>query len=376
MFEAYFDESGDLEEESGIFCLSGYFVVTEAARRMQAKWVEALQRRQLAYFHMVDCAHGNGIFAPLSKPERIELVTELIAIIKKYTVEGFSIFASVDSYKTLSEAPDVYSDCAAGCVQAVKSFLRMQRVSGNVSYFFEAGHANRSEAYGHIARKLPREIDSVVFGSKVGTPLLGAADLLAWQSTKYAKDWRYPTMRGEKPKRPPRKDFQSLVEHPHMFAYMGTNGEESSMALEAWPLSRRSQHSVNLKVEENLAVRHLYEDGSPIPIIPVERTATWRAGGGQLTYLGFDGLMGDRFALAFDEPRLFEAISVFLGATGAYQNSSLAPMLSAEKIDVRYVNGVALLKVKISGGATIAIRLSDDALAEMKKHLTPSADDK
>lgn len=233
MLEAYFDESGDLEEEPGIFCVSGYFVGSQVAKQMQTDWVDTLQQRQLAYFHMVDCAHGNGIFEPLSKPERIELVTELIAIIKKYTAEGFSIFASVDSYKTLTDAPDVYSDCAAGCIHAVQTFLRMQRMQGKVSYFFESGHASRREAYGHIAKRIPREIDNVAFGTKVGIPLLGAADLLAWQSTKYAKDWFYPTMRGKHPTRPPRKDFQSLVQHPHMFVTWGPTARKH-----LWPARR------------------------------------------------------------------------------------------------------------------------------------------
>lgn len=141
------------------------------------------------------------------------------------------------------------------------------------------------------------------------------------------------------------------------------------MACEAWPLSRRSQHSVDIKVEENLAIHHLYESGDPIPIIPVEGTPAWRPGGQQMVYLGFNGLMGDRFALAFDEPRLFEAVAVFLKATGVYENSTLSPMVAAEKIEIQSADEGSLLKVKIKGGASIALHLSNETLASLKKLL-------
>jgi hypothetical protein len=62
MVEGYFDESGDLDDAPGIFCVSGYFVETEAAKRMDAEWCEVLEKYQLGFFHMVDCAHGNEGF--------------------------------------------------------------------------------------------------------------------------------------------------------------------------------------------------------------------------------------------------------------------------------------------------------------------------
>src|SRR3954468_2666079 len=174
--EGYFDESGALEEAPGIFCVSGYFIGTNAAKQMHTDWIGVLDRYQLDFFHMVDCAHGTEGFRHLTKSERIQVETELIGLIKKYTLEGFSILASAESYAPMLDAPDVYSDCVAGCVQAVQTFLQFQRVQGDVAYFFEAGHGNRHDAYGYIARRMPRQIDSITFGSKVKFPLLQAAD--------------------------------------------------------------------------------------------------------------------------------------------------------------------------------------------------------
>lgn len=146
------------------------------------------------------------------------------------------------------------------------------------------------------------------------------------------------------------------------------------MGIEAWPLSRRSRHTAHLTwAKDNLAVGHWFEEGNSIPIIPVERTEAWRPGGQQFAYIGFTGLRGDNFALSFDEPRLFEALAMFLRATGAYENSSSMPLVSAERVQIRAVDGrTSVLHVKIRGGATIAIHLPDEMLASLKKQINQS----
>jgi hypothetical protein len=90
IIEGYFDESGALDEPPGIFCISGYFIAPDAARAMHADWLAMLENYQLAFFHMVDCAHGNEGFEHLNKQERAEVVIAAIALIKKYTLEGYS----------------------------------------------------------------------------------------------------------------------------------------------------------------------------------------------------------------------------------------------------------------------------------------------
>lgn len=173
LIEGYFDESGDLDTPPGIFCLAGYFIETEAAKLMHAEWVDVLHQYQLGFFHMVDCAHGTEGFEHLNKDERIAVETQLIGLIKKYTMEGFVIFANADGYVKSEDAPDVYSECALGCVNSLKIFLKTSRVQGAVSYFFEKGHESRGSAYNHIANKL-REKDPLVFASKTEVPLLQA----------------------------------------------------------------------------------------------------------------------------------------------------------------------------------------------------------
>jgi hypothetical protein len=369
MVEGYFDESGDLDDSPGVFCVSGYFIETEAAKAMDAEWLAVLEKYQLSFFHMVDCAHGNAEFQHLSKVERDQVVRDLIGLIKKYTLEGFSILAKSDSYKSHLEAPDVYSDCASGCVRAVQSFLKMNRVEGSVAYFFESGHKNSSTAYSYVGPLLKRDVDSVVFAPKQQVRLLQAADLLAWQSTKYAKDYFYARIRGEEPKRAPRKDFLSLMEHSHIFAYMGANGEKESMGAEIWPMSKRAQYTTSLSMEKKIELVHWLEAGDATPIIPVEATVGWRPGGAKFAYVAFNGFEDKRFALGFDEPRLFEAVTMFLEATGAYENSKNVPLFSADDVKIDNVNGLSVLRIKLRKGATIAFHLPPEVLAQLSAHL-------
>ena len=67
--EAYFDESGSFEEGPYIFCIAGYFIDSAQAKEMDHEWAAVLSAHHIPYFHMVDCAHGSGVFAGKKKEE-------------------------------------------------------------------------------------------------------------------------------------------------------------------------------------------------------------------------------------------------------------------------------------------------------------------
>jgi hypothetical protein len=232
MYRGYFDESGDLEAADKIFCVAGYYVEAANAERMDAEWLKVLNEYGLPHFHMVDCAHGNEEFKRIEKEERSELVIKLIKIIKDYTSHGFAAIASGDHFVAEKDRPDVYSECVELCISALQVFLLSNRLEGETVYFFETGHKSRGDAYNHVARRIGELSSSIAFGMKDQVRLLQAADLLAWQTAKYAKD-----IYGQK--RPPRKDFMSLLEHPHTLAFLTVKGSEKQIAFEDWPLSRR-----------------------------------------------------------------------------------------------------------------------------------------
>jgi hypothetical protein len=72
--EVYLDES---EGQNGrrIMCVAGYLFERRAAELLSQEWDAQLARFSLPYFHMVECAHGNGIFSNISKADRISLQT-------------------------------------------------------------------------------------------------------------------------------------------------------------------------------------------------------------------------------------------------------------------------------------------------------------
>lgn len=297
---------------------------------MDKEWGAVLERHKIPYFHMVDCAHGNGVFKNMPVVQRAEIVANLIALIKKYTEEGFVFLAKADSYDPPeNDAPNPYSYCAAGCVEALYMFLNMRRVEANIAYFFEEGHKHKGKAYNHIANSVKREQDSLTFAAKEKVRLLQAADLLAWQSAKYAKDYSFARAQGQQPKRQPRKDFLSLMEHDHSFMYIGPG---KGMYVELWPISKRSQFTTQINVGDDGPVTYWREEGDDTPIIPVERAVGFRMGGGRMAYAAFNGFGDKKFALAFDEPRLYEAIMSLVAAASLYANDETGPVLPAGEV--------------------------------------------
>ena len=302
--EGYFDESGGFGEDPPIFCVSGYFLMADAARQMADEWVAILAEFGVPYFHMVDCAHADkcqNIFTPMGKERRIELVTKLIGLIKKHTLSGFSVIAHGDHFKKSpheSMEPDVYSNCVDMCVSALRSFIDVVRIEGDVAYFFESGHTSQGRAYNDIAHRIAEMSASVTFAAKDKIPLLQAADLLAWQTTKFVKD-DMSRARG------PRKDFLSLMEHQHSFNFIRSKGDDGLfLGVLDWPATRRSKRTVTLNLHKDGPIDYFCEDNDPTPIIMVMDPIGWRPGGGQLLYVTFEGAQKKRFSLAFDRSRL------------------------------------------------------------------------
>jgi len=198
---------------------------------------------------------------------------------------------------------------------------------------------------------------------------LQAADLLAWQCAKYAKDYSFSRWRGDEPKRAPRKDFLSLMEHDHSLFYMGPN---KAMSIELWPMRKRSRFTVNMTPEYEGPISYWYEEGDNIPIIPVERSLGWRMGGAQFAYLAFNGFGDKKFALAFDESRLFEAMSMFLAATSLFENSEIMLVIAPEDVSFYEKGDEKILHVKIPNGATLGIHLTDSILSQLEEILNLS----
>ena len=190
LVEAYFDESGTNEGEA-ILCLAGFVIDSEKAKEMDEKWVAMLSDYSLPYFHMVDCAHGVGVFKTLDKQARIAVQTRAIQIMREHIAKCFAV--SVDRFVYNSVVPNnpalgsAYSLLAHSCLTNVQIWANRENFQGSVAYFFEAGHKSQSEANGImnmiVSNPMLRQrhfYGSHTFAQKQQVPLLQAADIIAW----------------------------------------------------------------------------------------------------------------------------------------------------------------------------------------------------
>jgi hypothetical protein len=215
--ETYFDESGS-HDGAPVLCVAGYIIGKSDAIRMDAEWRGVLRARNLPYFRMSECAHGNGPFAAIAKNDRIQLVARLIQLIKQYTIQGIAVTVNVAEFEqNVPHHPMIgrpYSFCAHVILAGISSWLGASKAVTSCAYFFEAGHASQSEA-NNIMNTLfrnPKAKESYryaghAFVEKEQTPLVQAADLLAWQ-------W-YTDKRHQLEGRPRRRDCAKLMEHHH-----------------------------------------------------------------------------------------------------------------------------------------------------------------
>lgn len=217
LVEAYFDESGS-HEGSKTLCVAGYLFEKGQVTRLSEEWAAVLDKYQLPYFRMVDCAHGNGPFANLSRQQRIQVEANMIGILKRRAGMGFAESVDVAAYydvvpPELRVAGSPYSFCVRNILDAIGGFFHFHKFRGKSAYFFEAGHESRAEAdrviealfiNPLIERVYKHGYVSHSFVLKREAPAVQAADLLAWQ---WATDVRH-----EAENRPRRKDFESLMQ--------------------------------------------------------------------------------------------------------------------------------------------------------------------
>jgi hypothetical protein len=358
LVEGYFDESGDFEVPPYVFCVAGYFLASERAKLMDEEWGEVLQQHRIPYFHMVDCAHGNGIFSkPMEVEERIEIVRKLIAIIKRYVIMGFSFLARKELFEITEKNSDPYTACTQIAVFAIKAYLEMHRIDRDIACFFEAGHKNKGRAYRNIADNLTDLSASVSFGKKEEIRLLQAADLLAWQSTKYAKDGLN--------KKSIRKDFASLLEHPHSLMFLDIRDNQLVMLNEEWPISRRSTSGAMLIMDKNTSFL-AFPNGDVLPVALVDKATGWIEAAGY-SCIGLKQI-GKRpeFTLAFNEVQLYEAICCFLAAMEVYKNTTGGPLVKANGLQLDIRENDLVLRVQLPSGKFINFSFEGEAASQLR----------
>jgi hypothetical protein len=223
MLEAYFDESGS-HDGSPVLCVAGYVFEKDRCLALDLSWKAVLERFGLPYFHMVDCAHGSAPFDKLTKPQRIEVETLLIQLIRRHSLFGFAMAVPEKDYDAVLPPPNplgsAYTYCCWTVLSVIHEWIVRTQFVGKVAYFFEAGHQHGPEAnavmdriFNHPNLRGEYRYGGHSFIDKQNRPMQ-AADLLAWQ---HATDVKKILAGGTKK----RADFLALIENqPMMLRYV------------------------------------------------------------------------------------------------------------------------------------------------------------
>jgi hypothetical protein len=192
MIEAYFDESGS-HDASPVLCVAGYIFEKDPAILLDKEWLEALNRYEIPYFRMSQCASGAPPFDKFDKFQRRQIVIDMINIIKKYASCGIEVTVEQSMFDDIApKAPEIgssYTFCLDACVVGIKRWADKINYNGEIAYFFESGHKSSNEAnrYMNNLFNIPQfrqdyRYASHVFADKKKVRPLQAADILAWQS--------------------------------------------------------------------------------------------------------------------------------------------------------------------------------------------------
>lgn len=365
IFEAYFDESGDISKDPGIFCIAGYFIESKNAKLMDDEWRKVLKDHKLSHFHMVDCAHGIGEFEGISTPERVEIEKKCISLIHKYTMVGFSVVSYGHDYE---KETDVYSSCAAYCVEAFRVYLSAFRLDQHdIAYFFESGHQFKGAPYNKIAEWINESGSPISFLDKRASSILQAADLYAWQLRKYLQD----QISGQ---RKIRKDFEALMEHAHDIFHCSPGSENDTVAIEFWPLSRRERSTIQLEPNYDCEIPYFTEGRESTPIIMLDAPCGYRVITGGIVLNKFSLMGGKEVILGLDNQRLYSAIASLFSSSkvlNRFEGGDIPAFAIRGLSDVqlkKYDDG-DWLHIKDDDGVSFAVELTPTIVEKLKKEL-------
>lgn len=216
--QVFFDESAS-HDGAPFLCVAGLIFKKSEAIKLGREWRKVLQWKRLPYFHMVDCAHGNGVFAKLPKDERSDIARRMIEIIKCRAIQGIAVtINNLDFASVVAEFPKIgkhygtsYAFASHSVLAGVRSWIYRNPKVQEMAYFFEDGHGSRQRTDEIMANifadsALHKEYRYVGRGfvTKQKSYAIQAADLFAWQ-------W-YTDRRHQLEGRPRRKDCENLLQ--------------------------------------------------------------------------------------------------------------------------------------------------------------------
>lgn len=221
---AYFDESGT-DAKSGVLCVAGYIFLEEMVGPFEAEWTAMLEKYGLPFFHMVDCAHGTGVFRAITAEQRIEAQKEAIKLTRKYACKGIALSIDKAAFpkigiggKKIWTTP--YTFLCGQVLYGVRDWANETGFDGEIEYVFESGADGEVKAVDETVNALlgTAEVRKIfrygrhVYAKKKEALPLQSADLLAWHWFTHNR-----RIREGKNKRADFKNLIGLTIDPHHY---------------------------------------------------------------------------------------------------------------------------------------------------------------
>ncbi len=210
----YFDESYS-QKYPHIYTVAGYISTDEKWIEFNKEWQAVLDRERLPPFSMKDFVNGrNKNYKDWARKKKDSLLAELLSILDKTYLRGFSTSIILDDYKSLTD-DDRYKFgkphalAFNKCMLDIKWWLKKVNVLEPIHYVFEQGaNDNRTlnRLYREVLSRKERKsfgIESFTFAPKK-TTALQVADILAYK-TRIDVCFQY-----DKTPRPIRESLSSL----------------------------------------------------------------------------------------------------------------------------------------------------------------------
>lgn len=210
--EAYFDESGH-SADSSVVAVAGIAAPVEIWRWFDRAWQALLEAGGISHFHMVQLENRRGEFADWTEDFRHAFLQNLIQILRMPDFFPFGIAFLMEDWNAMPQwRREWFKDPYATGVS-----IMMQIVAGSFSnldklnFVFDriprlTGAANDASDFARSEARPKGIIGSFRFASSQDTLPLQAADFIAYEFGKYARN------RVSDPERPVRWTMEKLAE--------------------------------------------------------------------------------------------------------------------------------------------------------------------
>ena len=211
MLTAYFDESEIFSEIDMLF-LCGWIASVSEWQQFEFDWRLLLAKYDVPYLHMKEFVHSNGPFAKWKGKEgtRRKFISDAAEIVRSNTQYGFSCCVSKQIFEKVGEVyelqnyfPSPYAFAGRTCAAMAELWAQRHGCkSSEVEYVFEDSNRDKAgllRAMTEIRLPMPSPIFKPGRDSKPssrwpegrkGLVQLQAADYLAYEFGKFAKDFR------------------------------------------------------------------------------------------------------------------------------------------------------------------------------------------